>query len=95
MNGLLSVRPRCADCDRNFLPESGYFLGAMMVAYVMTGVLTIPTLILLKIFGAELNLLLGLPLLQYVLMAPILLRYSRIIWIHAEYSTSRRLDRES
>ncbi|MGZ3686677.1 MAG: DUF983 domain-containing protein [Bdellovibrionota bacterium] len=91
-SGVLRIRPRCAVCGCDFHPEPGYYLGAMMVSYLVTAMLTVPVFIILKFSDAELPVLLGVPLLEYVFLCPLLMRYSRVLWRHVEFSMTTRLD---
>jgi hypothetical protein len=90
MNGAFSLRRRCSECDYDFFPEPGFYLGAMMVSYLVTAILTIPTIIGLKLSGASMGTLLFVPFAQYLVIGPILLYYSRIIWLHLEAVTTGR-----
>lgn len=75
------------------LPEPGFYLGAMMASYFVGGFSAIPTLLAVKFFADELMpWLILIPSLQIAITMPIILRYSRVIWLHIEYSITDRLD---
>src|SRR5690242_9550991 len=79
--GMFRTHKRCPVCEYNFYPESGYYLGAMVVSYLITALLTIPTLILLKLNDVDLIVLLTFPFLQFLVVGPILMFYAKIIWL--------------
>jgi hypothetical protein len=90
--GLLgAMNERCPACGLVFLREAGYFLGAMYVSYGL-GVLTILPVGVLLAVVLEWPLTVVIPLLviQTVLSMPLLLRYSRIIWLHLDQAVDPR-----
>ena len=90
--GLFSIRRRCSVCDYDFCPESGFYLGAMMIAYFLTTILTVPVVVALKFAKVDIEWLVAAPLIEYALIGGVLIRYSRILWLHLEYHLTRRLD---
>ena len=74
-------------CGHQFTREPGYFQGAMYVSYAMAiGMLAVLTLVVellapvLPPLGA---LAISLPI--FLLLVPLLFRYSRVIWMHLNY----------
>jgi uncharacterized protein (DUF983 family) len=92
--GVFAIRPRCPECGYDFHPEPGYYLGAMMVGFLATAILTVPPMIALKVAGADIAVVIGYPFVQFAVLGPLLLRYARILWLHLERTTTRRLDRD-
>src|SRR5947209_19291981 len=92
MKGMFRINRRCPVCGHDFHPEPGYFLGAMMVSFLATAMLMVPTIVALKVAGVETTVLLVVPAIQYVIVGAFLLRYSRVLWLHLEHSTTRRLE---
>lgn len=90
--GLLSDNRRCPECGYDFHPEAGFYLGAMMVSYLVTAMLTIPLIIALKIGGASTEALFLVPILFYAFLGMFLLRYARVLWLHLEYRMTARFD---
>jgi len=88
---LFKLNKRCPVCDRDFYPEPGYYLGAMMVSFLATAMLTVPVVIALKVSGADVGLLVLFPFLEFAILGPILLYYARIIWLYLEFSMTQRL----
>ncbi len=90
--GFFSVHQRCQKCKYEFHREPGFFLGAMMMGFLATAMLTIPPMIALKLAEAPLPLLLGFPFMEFAVLGPLLIVYMRVLWLHAEYHFSRRTD---
>lgn len=65
-----------------------------MVAYIITGMLAIPTIIGLKLAGYEPGVIIAVPLVQYLIMGPLIIHYSKVAWLHLECSMTHRLDGE-
>ena len=82
----------CPACGRRFEREPGFFVGAMYVSYALAipvylafvGVLNV----LLRGWSELAILALAVPI--FVPCAPLLFRYSRVIWMHLD----RAVDRE-
>jgi len=91
--GFFGTYPQCAKCRYDFHPESGFYLGAMVVSFFVTAALTIPPMILLKILDVELEILLAFPFLEFLLLGPVLLVYSKILWLHLEYRLTHQLNK--
>ena len=91
MQGKFTIRKKCDVCGHDFYPEPGYYLGAMMMSFIATAVLTIPLIIGLKLSGADVSVLVIAPFIEFAIVGPILLYYARIIWLYAEYSMTTRL----
>lgn len=90
---LLSVRKRCPECGYDFQPESGYYLGAMMISFFVSGFVTIPVMVILKVKDIDLFSLFLWSSIEFGALLLLLVFYSRIIWLHLEHSMTRRLDR--
>lgn len=89
--GLFSLNPRCTECGYDFYPENGFYLGAMVVSYLMTAALTIPPVIALKLMQVDLLVLLVFPFVEFLFVGTFLMFYCRIIWLHLEYNMTSRL----
>lgn len=92
LDGLFGIHKRCSVCDYNFHPEPGYYLGAMMVSFLFTAMVTVPPVIWLKIKDADPVLLFTFPLIEFAVVGSLLIRYSRVLWLHLEHTMTRRLD---
>jgi len=88
---LLVMHDACPMCGHIFEREPGYFVGAMYVSYALAipvylalaGVLRL----LLREWSDLAILTLALPL--FAPFAPLLFRYSRVIWMHLDLAVDR------
>jgi uncharacterized protein (DUF983 family) len=88
------MNDRCPVCGLQFDREQGYFLGAMIVSYL----LSIPILLLLMVVcwwltGWPWPRLTLVAWLTFILLVPTMVRFSRVLWIHLDRSIDP--DRES
>ena len=90
--GVFGIYPKCLHCGYNFHPESGFYLGAMAVSFFLTALLTVPPLIALKLYGAEVETLVLFPFVEFLFIGTFLLFYSRILWLHLEYTITEKLE---
>ena len=85
--GLMTTRATCPVCGHVFEREPGYFVGAMYVSYALAIPLYLLFIVILRplLRGApDIEVLAaGLPLV--CLCAPLLFRYSRVIWMHFDW----------
>ena len=81
----------CGVCGLRFLRESGYFLGAMYVSYGL-GVLTILPVAsaLAVVVEWPLWAVMTVTLILTLLLMPIFLRYSRVIWLYVDQQIDPR-----
>ena len=83
--GPYSMRAECPSCGVKFERENGYFLGAMVFAYVMGVATVIPTIVLLvRHFEADIPTVIAFPVLQLILLQPLLYMYSRMAWMYLD-----------
>ena len=94
LNGLFGIHRRCAVCDHDFYPESGFYLGAMAVSYLLTAMLTVPPMIVLKLMNVDAVVFFVYPLVQFLFLGSFLLIYSRVFWLHLEYRMTMGLNRK-
>lgn len=82
---FLGMHERCPECGLVFEREPGYFTGAMVVSYA----LAVPTygliVIVLLLAGLETGVALVVGGALYLVLAPFILRYSRVIWLHFDW----------
>lgn len=90
--GLFGMKKICPSCGYNLHPENGYYLGAMMVAFFVNALLTIPPVIFLKVQGFEDRVLIAYPFIQYLILGPLLVYYAKVLWAHVGYHTGRKMD---
>lgn len=81
---LLGIYPNCPHCGVKYERETGYFLNAMFVAYTLGFLLLIPLAVLLYFLNASILLFTVIVSVFVIIVWPLLFRYSRIIWMHAD-----------
>jgi uncharacterized protein (DUF983 family) len=86
-----SMNPRCPRCDYDFYPEPGFYLGAMMVPYFFSALVTVPAAILLKVSNVEMMDLVRWLAILYLSTVALLLFYAKTLWLHLELRISNRL----
>jgi uncharacterized protein (DUF983 family) len=83
-SGPIAMNERCPVCDYRFQQDEGYFLGALYMSYA----LSIPLLGLLTLLlhftllpSWELQYVVLVALVPYLVFVPAVFRYSRILWM--------------
>jgi len=89
--GLFSMHKACPKCGYDLNPESGYYLGAMMVGFLATSLLLVPPMITLKVLGVDDSIIIAFPFIQYGVIGPLLIYYAKVIWVHLAYRATQRL----
>lgn len=92
LKGVFAIRARCPVCNYNLHPEPGFYLGAMVVGFLLTAIVTIPPMIVLKLLNVDIRLLIAFPFVEFLFVGTFLLFYCRILWLHAEYQMTKRLE---
>jgi uncharacterized protein (DUF983 family) len=92
-HGLFSMADDCPVCGHHFMREQGFFQGAMYVSYglgvfVFFALFSVIRILLEPRFGLALPV--GIALVAYLLLVPVLWRYSRVIWAHLNIGTRER-----
>ena len=93
-HGLVTMHETCPECGYQFGREPGYFTGAMFASYTLAvPVLFVIFMVLWNFFSNTLPLTFNLfvTFVAFLPFAPIIFRYSRVIWMHVDY----RLDSNS
>ena len=81
---LLKMHSKCPDCGLNFIPEPGFYYGAMFLSYIMNAFLIVAvfvTYILLTPKFSELYSILYIAA-TIVVCAPYTYRLSRSVWLN-------------
>jgi len=89
---LLDMHETCQTCGYLFEREPGFFVGAMYVSYALAipVYLAVAGLLRLLLRGWSDLAILALALPLFVPAAPLLFRYSRVIWMHLDRAVDRR-----
>jgi len=85
LRGLLAMYDRCPVCHLKYEREQGYFIGAMYVSYM----LAIPPYLLIVTglwlgLGWQYTLALLAAVIIYLPFVPIMMRMSRVVWMHID-----------
>lgn len=80
----------CPVCGLKFERESGYYLNAMFIAYVLGFLVLAPTTLILYLLGASPELFLIVVIAELALLWPLIFRYSRVIWLHMDQKIDPR-----
>ncbi|MDR3608174.1 MAG: hypothetical protein P4M08_12450 [Oligoflexia bacterium] len=64
----------------------------MVVGFMLTAMMTIPPMIALKFFDADVGLIVLFPFVEFLFVGTFILFYCRIFWLHLEYAMTDRLD---
>jgi len=85
------MNKKCPHCGIEFERENGYFMGAMVLAYFFGCISIIPTLIILvQVYNAEMTTVIAVPIVQLILLQPLLYVYSRMAWMYVDRNVSRK-----
>lgn len=83
-NSLLGMPSDCPVCGIKYDRETGYFLNSMFIAYTLGFLILIPSAVLLYLWDASILLFTVIIVVECIIMWPLLFRYSRVIWMHAD-----------
>jgi uncharacterized protein (DUF983 family) len=81
---LLAMNAECPVCGLHFERETGYFLNAMFAAYTLGFLLLIPSAVWLYWLDVSLPIFSLVIIAEIVLLWPLIFRYSRVLWLHAD-----------
>jgi len=84
--GLFSMNEVCPVCGLRFEREHGYWTGAMVASYAL-GVPILAALIFLVWLVTRWDVMFVLAVADglFILVAPLVWRYSRIVWLHLDW----------
>lgn len=83
----------CPNCGLNYLPEPGFYYGAMFIGYIFTAWLAIGLVIILHwVLDWSLELSFGILIGVYILFFISFFRLARAIWLNINYKYDSRLD---
>ncbi len=86
--GWVAMYPTCPVCGHRFEREPGYFTGAMYVSYA----LAVPTFAVAFLLARRLvpgwsdTAILPVALIPFLPLVPVIVRYSRVIWMHLDWT---------
>ena len=90
--GLLgAMNESCDACGLKFLREAGYYLGAMYVSYGLGVLSVLPVAVVLAVVVEwPLAVVMTIMVLQTLVMVPLFLRFSRVLWLHVDEAIDPR-----
>jgi uncharacterized protein (DUF983 family) len=92
LKGLFAMHERCPNCDYDLYPEPGFYLGAMVVGFLLTDILIVPPIIVMKIMNVDIDILCTVPFIEFIFVGTFLMFYARILWLHIEYKMTSGLE---
>lgn len=80
------MSPTCTSCGYVYERENGYFMGSALVGYFIGAFSIVPTLAI-GMVGLQWTPMraVGIASAQLILLLPLLLRVSRLLWIHFDF----------
>jgi uncharacterized protein (DUF983 family) len=89
-HSFMGMNKSCPHCDAVFERESGYFLNSMFIAYVIGFLILVPVALALYILNVTGRMQVSSLFFWTVIVGltavlwPLIFRYSRVIWMHAD-----------
>jgi uncharacterized protein (DUF983 family) len=83
-NRFMKMNERCSCCNQSFMPEPGYYFGAMFVSYGINAAFFIAVWLAMYIFMDEISvtsMIIALLVIVFGLL-PVTFRLSRVLWIY-------------
>lgn len=90
----LKLHERCSNCDLKYMIEPSFFYGAMYVSYGLTIAFSITIFILCHLFGLGLITSFIAIIVTLILLTPITMRLSRLIYINMFISYEKVVSRK-
>jgi uncharacterized protein (DUF983 family) len=81
---FLGMHKDCPHCGTHFEREHGYFLNAMFFAYALGFVILAPSMLYLYLRSVSTFWFTVVVTLETLLLWPLVYRYSRVLWMHAD-----------
>ncbi len=94
-HGLVFMNRKCPACGHVYEREPGFFVGAMVFSYLLGAFSTVPTVVLgIFVLRAEVLTVVATAIAQLVVTCPLLIRFSRLIWIQIDARAQGKIDRD-
>ncbi len=91
-NKPFDMKDRCDHCNENFMPEPGYYYGAMFISYIFTGFFCIGFMAIVHWgLGLSTNASFGILIFILAIFFVYIFRLARAIWInlHVNYDPNK------
>ncbi len=81
---FMAMYKQCAYCGQSFMPEPGYYFGAMFVSYGLNAAYLIAVWVIMYFFMSEVSawVMIGLIIGLIIGLLPVTFRLSRVLWIY-------------
>jgi len=83
-SSLFGMHSHCTACGVKYERETGYFLNSMFIGYAAGFLILVPTALLLAFLEVSIALFSIVIILETAILTPLIFRYARIIWMHAD-----------
>jgi len=87
---LLNIHEKCSNCDLKYMIEPSFYHGAMYVSYGLSVATSIATFIISILVGLDLLTSIIVVVAVLILGTPIMLKFSRIIYINLFISYTKK-----
>ncbi|HMN30800.1 MAG: DUF983 domain-containing protein [Caldilineaceae bacterium] len=81
---LFGMHTHCPVCGVKYERETGYFLSSMFIGYAAGFLMLAPTAVLLYFLDVSIPVFSLLIILETLILTPLIFRYARLIWMHAD-----------
>lgn len=81
---LFGMHTHCPACGVKFERETGYFLNSMFIGYAAGFLILVPTAVLLAFMDVSILVFSVVIIAETALLTPLIFRYARLIWMHAD-----------
>lgn len=83
-SSFMKMNKKCACCDQSFIPEPGYYFGAMFVSYAINAAFFIAVWLGLHLLMDTISIRVMIVTLLVVVVGllPVTFRLSRVLWIY-------------
>lgn len=96
LNDVLKIREKCSHCNTKYRLEPSFFFGAMYVSYGVGIAFAVAAFVIsYLILGSTLLTSFIVIVITLIIFGPIIMRWSRNIWINMFMSYDKNLDKKS
>ncbi len=88
------MHTHCPVCGVKYERETGYFLNSMFIGYAAGFLVLVPTAVLLYFLDVSILVFSIVIIGETLLLTPLIFRYARILWMHADQVLDPRKSEE-
>ncbi len=79
---MMDMYEECPVCTSSYEPEPGFYYGAMVISYILSGFTALPTLAILHlVYDVSIGFSVLLMISLLLILMPLFFRYSRATWL--------------